>query len=140
MRWCCARRARGGATASSAGTKASPPDAACYAVAMTSRFAFTCFLLLAACGGSTAPASSTAAPAPAPATTEAPPSAKGADAGSAPTAEECEASGGRVVYDIGDGAIHRPGYRCPGSGQPPIGPIRFEPGKPIPIEGAVCCR
>lgn len=106
---------------------------------MTSRFAFTCFLLLAACGGSTAPASSTAAPAPAPAT-EAPPSAKGADAGSALTAEECEANGGRVVYDIGDGAIHRPDYRCQGSGQPPIGPIRFEPGKPIPIEGAVCCR
>jgi len=56
------------------------------------------------------------------------------------TAEECEKQGGHVVGDIGDGATLRPGYRCPGSGQPPIGRIRIEEGRPVPIEGAVCCR
>ena len=42
------------------------------------------------------------------------------------------AKGGNVVGDIGDGAIHRPEYRCP-SGSPPIGRIA------LGVEGSVCC-
>jgi hypothetical protein len=56
------------------------------------------------------------------------------------TAAACEKEGGKVVGDIGDGAIHRPDYRCPDSGQPPIGSIVAEPGGPTAIEGAVCCK
>lgn len=48
------------------------------------------------------------------------------------SAEECEAQGGTVVGDIGDGAIHRPGYRCP-NGEPPIADV------PLGVEGSVCC-
>lgn len=54
------------------------------------------------------------------------------------TAEACEASGGSVVGDIGDGAIHRPEYRCP-SGAGPSGTIREKAGGPIGVEGSVCC-
>ena len=46
---------------------------------------------------------------------------------------------GTVVGDIGNGAIFRPDYLCESNGLPPIGNIRFAPGEPIPIEGAVCC-
>jgi hypothetical protein len=56
------------------------------------------------------------------------------------TAEACEAEGGTVVGDIGDGAIHRPDYRCSESGEAPIGSIVAEAGGPIAIEGAVCCK
>jgi hypothetical protein len=51
---------------------------------------------------------------------------------------ECEAQGGSVVGDIGDGATHRPGYVCP-SGKPPLGSIAPPAGGPIAVEGAVCC-
>ena len=61
-----------------------------------------------------------------------PPAPRAADAGSALTPEECEKQGGHVVGDIGDGATSRPDYRCPGSGQPPIGRIKVEPGRPVP--------
>lgn len=54
------------------------------------------------------------------------------------TNAECEAKGGRIVGDIGDGAIHRPDYTCEG-GQPPIASIRAVEGEPVPIEGSVCC-
>jgi hypothetical protein len=54
------------------------------------------------------------------------------------TRAECEAKGGRIVGDIGDGAIHRPDYTCE-NGQPPIGSIRPGEGEPIPTEGEVCC-
>jgi hypothetical protein len=87
-------------------------------------------LVMIGCGGSTPPPAA-AAEAPAP---------KTADAGASLTAEECQAAGGHVVGDIGNGAIHRPGYRCPGSGEPPLGKITPPPGGPIPIEGSVCCR
>lgn len=60
--------------------------------------------------------------------------------GASLTADQCTAAGGEVVGDIGDGAIHRPEYRCPRSGQPPIGHIRSEPDEPMAIEGSVCCR
>lgn len=56
------------------------------------------------------------------------------------TAAACEAEGGTVVGDIGDGAIHLPGYVCPDSGAAPIGSIVAEPDGPIAIEGAVCCK
>jgi hypothetical protein len=52
--------------------------------------------------------------------------------------QECEAQGGTVVGDIGDGATHRPDYVCP-SGKPPLGDIAPPPGGPVPVEGAVCC-
>jgi len=54
------------------------------------------------------------------------------------TAEACEAGGGAVVGDIGDGAIHRADYRCP-SGAAPRGNIRAPEGGPIAVEGSVCC-
>ncbi len=47
------------------------------------------------------------------------------------TVAECE-SQGTVVGDIGDGAVHRPEFRCP-DGEPPIGSV------PQGIEGSVCC-
>jgi hypothetical protein len=71
-----------------------------------------------------------------PKTTSTPPSAPAAQS---LTAEECTAKNGEVVGDIGDGAIHRPEYRCPQNGQPPLGHITAAPGEPVAIEGAVCC-
>jgi hypothetical protein len=55
------------------------------------------------------------------------------------TAQACEAEGGQVVGDIGDGAIHRPDYRCPDSGEAPLGSIVADPSGPVAVEGAVCC-
>jgi hypothetical protein len=55
------------------------------------------------------------------------------------TAAACEAKGGTVVGDIGDGAIHKPDYRCPGTNAEPLGAIVAEPGAPQAVEGAVCC-
>ncbi len=52
--------------------------------------------------------------------------------------EECEAQGGSIMGDIGDGATHRPDYLCP-SGKRPLGNIAPRPGGPIAVEGAVCC-
>ena len=54
------------------------------------------------------------------------------------TSEQCEAQGGEVVGDIGDGATQRPDYLCPG-GKPPTGNIAPPEGGPMPVEGAVCC-
>ncbi|HEY0134442.1 MAG TPA: hypothetical protein VGB85_10190 [Nannocystis sp.] len=54
------------------------------------------------------------------------------------TTAECEAKSGRVVGDIGDGAIHRPDYTCEG-GQKPLGTIKPGEGEPVAIEGSVCC-
>ena len=54
------------------------------------------------------------------------------------TRTECQARSGTVVNDIGDGATHRPDFRC-ANGEPPLGTIKVEQGEPIPIEGAVCC-
>jgi hypothetical protein len=75
-----------------------------------------------------APAAESPEPAPTDAPTERP----------SMTSAECQAKGGTVVGDIGDGAIHRPDYRCE-SGQPPIGTIRSEGGGPVAVEGSVCC-
>ena len=54
------------------------------------------------------------------------------------TAAECEAEGGTVVGDIGDGAIHRPDYTCE-NGEPPLGDIKATEGEPMGVEGSVCC-
>ncbi len=57
------------------------------------------------------------------------------------TAAACEAQGGKVVGDIGDGAIHQPDYRCPDSGEAPIASVAAAgDGGPVAIEGAVCCK
>lgn len=54
------------------------------------------------------------------------------------TDAECQGQGGKVVGDIGDGAIHKPDYVCE-SGKPPIGTIKAADGAPVAIEGSVCC-
>jgi hypothetical protein len=54
------------------------------------------------------------------------------------SAADCEGQGGKVVGDIGDGAIHRPDYVCE-NGSPPLADIQSMPGAPVAIEGAVCC-
>lgn len=98
----------------------------------------------AACGGGQAPAATATTPeSAAPASTTPTPVASAeapADAAAdAPlTAARCEAAGGKVVGDIGNGAIHRPDYRC-ASGKAPLGKVVAEAGKPVAIEGSVCC-
>jgi hypothetical protein len=54
------------------------------------------------------------------------------------TSAECQAKGGTIVGDIGDGAIHKPDYRCE-NGQPPLGTIKAEGDEPVAVEGSVCC-
>ncbi|HEY6560163.1 MAG TPA: hypothetical protein VI072_22920 [Polyangiaceae bacterium] len=94
------------------------------------------------CGGSQTPAETPneVAPAQVPAVESAPVPSDGAPSPARPelTAEACEAGGGKVVGDIGDGAIHRPDYRCEG-GAAPTGTIRAPAGGPMGVEGSVCC-
>lgn len=102
------------------------------AMAMLTRCVITMVgLLLAGCANKTGadPTGSPAPPADQP--------AQGSERPSLTTAE-CEARAGRVVGDIGDGAIHRPDYTCEG-GQPPLGNIKPSEGEPIAVEGSVCC-
>jgi hypothetical protein len=54
------------------------------------------------------------------------------------TRDECTEMDGLVIGDIGDGAIHEPGYVCESNGLPPIGTIVDTSGA-IAIEGEVCC-
>ncbi len=54
------------------------------------------------------------------------------------TNAECQAKGGQVIGDIGNGAIHQPDYRCE-NGEPPIAKIVPGPDEPIAAEGSVCC-
>jgi hypothetical protein len=93
-----------------------------------------------ACGGSQAQPEVPAEAAPGPAATAEPAPAPDKEAPARPslTSQECEAGGGTVVGDIGDGAIHRPEYRCPG-GAAPSGNIQAPEGGPVAIEGSVCC-
>lgn len=100
-----------------------------------------CSMLVAACAGAqTAPATPPSAAAPAEASTAEPTPQPAPGKGERPsmTAQECEAAGGTVVGDIGDGAIHKPDYVC-ASGSPPSASIRAAEGQPIAIEGNVCC-
>lgn len=101
---------------------------------MTNSTRFVLMLVLtAACGASSTP--------PASSPSEAPSSQGGATAERAElTPAQCEAQGGTVVGDIGDGAIHRPDYRCEGSGEAPVGSVVQESGQAMAIEGAVCCK
>jgi hypothetical protein len=83
------------------------------------------------------------APTPAPAADTAAEDPKPAPTGTgterpAMTDAECQAQGGKVVGDIGDGAIHKPDYVCE-TGKPPIGTIKAADGAPVAIEGSVCC-
>jgi len=55
------------------------------------------------------------------------------------SASECQAAGGHVVGDIGNGAVHRPDYVCPETAVAPLGTIVPDEGGPIAMEGAVCC-
>jgi|SRR6478735_1090596 len=92
---------------------------------------------LVACGGGSTPAQQ---PGQAPPESPAPASSSDGDGTARPTltAQACEANGGAVQGDIGDGAIHRPEYRCP-NGAKPSGSIAAPDGGPIAVEGAVCC-
>jgi hypothetical protein len=89
---------------------------------------WTIALALAACGSSQPAAQNPPAAEPVPGTTDR----------KALAQTECEAQGGSVVGDIGDGATQRADYVCP-SGKPPLGNIAPPAGGPMPIEGAVCC-
>ena len=95
------------------------------------RLFFVLALSLAACGGKQSAPPTPASPAEPSGSTS---------SGSSLTAQQCQEAGGEVVGDIGDGAIHRPDYRCAKSGNPPLGPIAASPGEPQAIEGAVCCK
>ena len=92
------------------------------------------FVLAVAACGSNQSSPSPQAPDPAPAPSEPAPTAK------TMTADECTAAGGEVMGDIGDGAIHKPDYKCPKSGEAPLGHIKSAEGEPMGVEGAVCCR
>jgi len=49
------------------------------------------------------------------------------------TVASCEAAGGSVVTDPGNGSVHEKGFLCRGTDKPPIGSMEFG------IEAAVCC-
>ncbi len=98
----------------------------------TETFWWALALASSACGAS---------PAPLPADPPAPPAASTPAVGPGRpglTQAQCEAQGGAVVGDIGDGATSRPGYVC-ASGKPPLGGIAPAGGGPIAVEGSVCC-
>ena len=99
-------------------------------------------LPLLACSRTPAPYAPAApsAPASSPSSPSSPSESESAPARPSMTAADCDSAGGEVVYDIGNGAIHRPGYRCPKSGNAPLGKITTAAGQPVAIEGAVCCR
>ena len=91
---------------------------------------WTIVAILAGCGSSQ--------PQPQPQTPPAGEPAKAVPDRKALSQEDCQAQGGTVVGDIGDGATHRPDYVCP-SGKPPLGSIAAPAGGPIAVEGSVCC-
>lgn len=55
------------------------------------------------------------------------------------TRQECTDMDGRIVGDIGDGAIFKDDYTCDSSGLPPIANI-VQDVEPFAIEGEVCCH
>ncbi len=54
-------------------------------------------------------------------------------AGGGLTATACEAAGGELLGDMGNGAIHRADYRCPDTGKKAVGIVRSG------LEAAACC-
>jgi hypothetical protein len=94
----------------------------------------TCTALFACSQKQAPPAEAPASEAPAEPASDAPAQAERP----AITTDECTAQGGSVVGDIGDGAIHRPDYRCP-SGAEPSGSIKQSSDGPVAVEGSVCC-
>lgn len=103
------------------------------------RNALFAILLIAGCNKPTEPSTTP----PDTTTTPPPPASEGTpDGAERPqlTAAACEAQGGKVQGDIGDGAIHKPDYKCPDSGEAPIGSIVPDTGGPVAIEGSVCCK
>jgi hypothetical protein len=94
-------------------------------------------VLLAACSK---PPSTEPSTSPPPAGDKTPPADGNHEERPGMTAADCEAKGGKVIGDIGDGAIHRPDYRCPDSGEAPLGSVIADPGGPVAIEGSVCCK
>jgi hypothetical protein len=99
-------------------------------------------LLLAACSKppSTPPTTSADPVVADPVVEEEPEADGGSDQRPELTAAACESEGGTVIGDIGDGAIHRPEYRCPDSGEAPIGSVVADPGGAVAVEGSVCCK
>jgi hypothetical protein len=93
---------------------------------------------LVGCGGASSPAQAPSQAAAQPNPEATPSSDEAMAARPKLTAQACEASGGAVVGDIGDGAIHRPEFRCP-NGAKPIASVGAVEGEPIAVEGAVCC-
>jgi len=55
------------------------------------------------------------------------------------TRTECEDQGGKIIGDIGDGAVLSDSYVCESNGEPPIAIVVAGPGEPIASEGEVCC-
>jgi hypothetical protein len=99
-------------------------------------FALAAMISTAACGGGqTAPSPPGTTP-----PNRVTPGGDGDEVRGTLTPEQCKAAGGEVIGDIGDGAVHQRDYRCPQSAAPPIATIVTEPGQPIGVEGAVCCR
>jgi len=95
-------------------------------------------LLVCWMGCSSPPAAAPRAPAPAPTENQATENDPKETGRQELTSEQCQAQGGDVVGDIGDGATRRPDYVCPG-GKPPTGNIAAPQSGPMPVEGAVCC-
>lgn len=106
----------------------------CYADGMKSLGILGMMLALVACGPSTS-TPTTESPEPAPPGGELPEPASRDSI----SAADCEAQGGTVVGDIGNGAIHKPDYVCPETGVAPLGSIAPAEGEPVATEGAVCC-
>jgi hypothetical protein len=103
------------------------------------------FVLLSACSKPSSPPATTPETAgdespPAEGGDEPPPAETGGNERPGMSAAACEEQGGKVVGDIGDGATQRPDYKCPDSGASPIGSITADPGGPMGVEGAVCCK
>src|SRR6188768_1480672 len=90
---------------------------------------------LVGCGGASSSGNPPSQAAPQSTEQPAPSSGEAVAARPALTAQACEASGGALVGDIGDGAIHRPEYRCP-NGAKPTGSISAPEAGPIAIEGS----
>src|SRR5690242_15352611 len=103
--------------------------------ASTKSFVFwlLAYLSVAGCGGTQSEPATPTGGAPSEPVAQPGPATSGARPSM--TAQDCEAAGGTVVGDIGDGAIHRPEYVC-ASGVAPTGSISAPEGAPMAVEGS----